>query len=265
MTHWGKVVGVIAGLATGRPIFALLGLILGHQFDRGFAVRFQKLADNSARLDRLPAEFIRPLFEVMGHVAKIDGRVSEEEIRAARSLMHRLGMRPEDVRRSIVWFQSGKQPHFDWQGAVQRMRRNAGRAAEMRRLFVQLLLDVALAKGNLHRSERRLLWSICAELDIGRVELAQLEAMLRAQRGFRSSPEGNADLKRVEQAYATLGLSTSASNDDIKNAYRRLINRNHPDKLSGTNADAKEIATAQKRTQDIRSAYEMLKARRAIR
>lgn len=265
MTHWGKVVGVVAGLATGRPWLALLGLLIGHQFDRGFAARFAKLGAEQVRVDRLPQNFIRPLFEVMGHLAKVDGRVSEDEIRAARSLMHRLGLRPEDVRRAIGWFQSGKQSSFPWQAVVRRMRRDSGRAAEMRRLFMHLLLEMALAKGNLDRRERSLLWAICGELDIGRVELTQLEAMLRAQRGFRSSPAGNADSQRVAAAYATLGLTQSASNDEIKHAYRRLINRNHPDKLSGSNPDDQQMALAQKRTRDIRSAYEMLKARRAIR
>ena len=88
---------------------------------------------------------------------------------------------------------------------------------------------------------------------------------MRAQRGFRHSPQGNADAERLTRAYATLGVSQSASNDEIKTAYRRLINRNHPDKLSGSDPDAADIAVAEKRTRDIRGAYEMLKARRAIR
>lgn len=265
MTHWGKVVGTLAGLASGRPWLALLGLLLGHQFDRGFAARFAGASGAEPRVDSLPPGFLQPLFEVMGHLAKVDGRVSEDEIRAARSLMHRLGLRPEDVRQAISWFQNGKLSSFPWQSVVRRMRRDSGRSAEMRRLFVHLLLEVSLAKGSLHRRERSLLWAICGELDIGRVELTQLEAMLRAQRGFRKSPAGNADSKRVEAAYATLGLNPSASNEEIKNAYRRLINRNHPDKLSGSDPDDQQIAVAQKRTRDIRSAYEMLKARRAIR
>jgi len=265
MPYWGKVVGVVAGLATGRPWLALLGLILGHQFDRGFAARYGRSADEEIRLDRLPPGFIRPLFEVMGHLAKVDGRVSEDEIRAARTLMHRLGLRPEEVSSAISWFQSGKESTFAWQSTVRRMRRDSGRAAEIRRLFVHLLLEMSLAKGTLHRKERTLLWAICGELDIGRVELAQLEAMLRAQRGFRKSPEGSADAQRLAAAYDTLGVKQSASNDEIKKAYRRLINRNHPDKLSGSDPDDQQIAIAEKRTRDIRGAYEMLKARRAIR
>lgn len=265
MQYWGKVVGTVAGLATGRPLLGLLGLLLGHQFDRGFADRFSRLSSQRARIDKLPPAFLKPLFQTMGHIAKADGRVSEDEIRAARALMHRLGLGPADVRDAIGWFQSGKQNTYALQGSIRRLRRDAARSSELRRLFVHLLLEVALSKGSLHRRERSMLWQVCSELDIGRVELAQLEAMLRAQRGFRQSPEGNADAKRVSDAYQTLGLSPSASNAEIKKTYRRLTNRFHPDKLSGTNADAASIAEAERRTRDIRGAYDLLKVRRTIR
>ena len=52
---------------------------------------------------------------------------------------------------------------------------------------------------------------------------------------------------------------------DIKKAYRRLMNRNHPDKIAGSNPDAEAVALAEQRTREVRGAYEMLKARRSIR
>ena len=106
---------------------------------------------------------------------------------------------------------------------------------------------------------------MCSELGVGRVELAQLEAMIRAQKGFRRSPAGSADAARVKAAYAALGISVDASNDDIKKAYRRLMNRNHPDKIAGSNPHKDVLAEAQRRTREVRSAYELLKARRSIR
>ena len=132
-------------------------------------------------------------------------------------------------------------------------------------LFVRLLLEVALAKDRLHQRERALLWSVCTELDISRVDLAQLEAMIRAQKGFRHSPAGDADTRRIKQAYRTLGIEESATNDEVKKAYRRQMNRSHPDKLASSNPDKAAVAAAEKRTREIRSAYEMLKARRSIR
>ena len=101
--------------------------------------------------------------------------------------------------------------------------------------------------------------------DMKNVDLAQLEAMIRAQKGFRHSPAGDADTRRVRHAYRTLGVEESASNDEIKKAYRRQMNKSHPDKIASSNPAPTVLAEAEKRTREVRSAYEMLKARRSIR
>lgn len=257
----------MAGLATGKPWFALLGLFLGHQFDRGFAERFAYArADGKASdLQRLPEYFTQALFQIMGFVAKSDGRVSEDEIRAARALMHRLGMGSTQIQQAIAGFEQGKVRTFPLLATVRRLKRDTVRQKNLRGLLVRFLMEVSLSKASLHQSERTILWTICTELDIGRVELAQLEAMLRAQRGFRQSPAGNADAARVSKAYRTLGVDRSSTNAEIKKAYRRLMNKNHPDKIAAYNPLPDQIAAAEKNTRNIRMAYEMLKARRSIR
>jgi len=267
MNYWGKVIGTMAGLATGRPLIGILGLILGHQFDRGFADPFRSSGPGTAdgRLERLSPEYIKTLFQVMGHVAKADGRVNEDEIRAARALMHRLGLGPAEARRAIAWFEEGKRSDYPVKARAHELRSRAARKPEHRALFVRLLLEVALANSRLHHRERAVLWEVCTEFGIGRVELAQMEAMLWAQRGFRRSAAGDADARRVSAAYEVLGVERSSSNDEIKKAYRRLMNRNHPDKLAANNPDAATIAAAERRTREVRSAYEMLKVRRSIR
>ena len=263
--YWGKIIGTLAGLATLKPGFALVGLFLGHQFDRGFANRYRNFERDGTPPTRLPDAYLRPLFQSMGHLAKSDGRVSEEEIRAARAVMHRLGLGPAKVRNAINWFDEGKQPGFSLAQTVRNMRRDAARRAELRMLFVRLLLEVVLAKDRLGRQERALVWTVCTELDVGRVDLAQLEAMIRAQRGFRHSPAGDADSRRLRQAYATLRVDEAATNDEIKKAYRRLMNQHHPDKIAAMKPGEEALANAQQRTREIRGAYEMLKARRSIR
>ena len=263
--YWGKVIGTLIGLATLKPLLAALGLVLGHQFDRGFASRYEAFRAQGDAVGRLSDGYVRALFRSMGHLAKVDGRVTEAEIRAARSIMHRLGLDPAQVRQAIRWFNEGKQPGFPFVQTMRRLRRVDARNADARLVFVRLLLEVLLAKRRLASRERALVWSACRELDIGRVELAQLEAMVRAQKGFRHSPAGDADAARVRAAYATLGLRQDVSNDEIKQAYRRLMNRNHPDKLSGTDPDPEVLAEAERRTREVRSAYDLLKVRRSIR
>ncbi|MDH4049727.1 MAG: co-chaperone DjlA [Gammaproteobacteria bacterium] len=261
MPYWGKIIGTLIGLATGRPLLALLGLILGHQFDRGFAGRIP----GPGQHERLSAEFIAALFQTMGHLAKADGRVSEDEIRAARSIMHRLNLGASDTRQAIAWFEEGKSGSFPLQETLQRLRNRGANRPELRGLFVRLLMEVSLAKSMLHQRERAVIWTICQQLEIGRVELAQLEAMLRAQKSFKRSPQGNADAVQVDNAYRTLGIDKSSTNDEIKKAYRRLMNKNHPDKISADNPAPAVVAEAERKTRDIRGAYEMLKARRSIR
>jgi len=263
--YWGKIIGTLAGLATLKPWFAVLGLFLGHQFDRGFAERYRSFEKQGADIGRVSEDFIRALFQTMGHLARVDGRVSEEEIRAARMIMHRLGLSPSQVRRAIGWFDDGKRPGFPLLQTIREVRRVSARSPAQRAMFVRLLLEVVLAKDALKKDERSLIWKACIELDIGRVEFAQLEAMIRAQKGFKRSPAGDADAARVRGAYDALGMSPDASNDEIKKAYRRLINKSHPDKIAGSNPDADVIAEAERRTREVRGAYEMLKARRSIR
>lgn len=263
--YWGKIIGTLAGLATTKPLLGLLGLILGHQFDRGFGARYQNFRDQDDAVGVLGDAYVRALFQTMGHLAKVDGRVSEDEIRAARSVMHRLGLGPTQVQRAIAWFNEGKHSGFALLQTLRELRRVNARRADSRAVFVRLVLEVSLAKKRLPQKERAAIWTVCREMEIGRVELAQLEAMIRAQKGFRRSPAGDADAARVNAAYLALGLGQAATNDEIKTAYRRLMNKNHPDKIASSNPDDAVMAEAERRTREVRSAYELLKARRAIR
>jgi DnaJ like chaperone protein len=249
----------------GKIIGLIVLLLVAYQFYRGFRKSMHAFERQGESVGRVSDEFVRALFGCMGHLAKTDGRVTEDEIRAARLIMHRLGLSPAQVRRAIGWFDDGKRPGFPLVQTVREVRRVSGRSASKRVLFLRLLLEVVLAKPHLRKRERAMLWTICTELDIGRVELAQLEAMIRAQKGFKRSPAGDADAARVRGAYETLGVDSDASNDEIKKAYRRLMNRNHPDKIAGSNPEAAVVAEAERRTREVRSAYEMLKARRSIR
>lgn len=249
----------------GKTIALILGLLAAYQFYRGFRKSVHTFERQGESISSVSDEFVRALFSCMGHLAKSDGRVTEDEIRAARLIMHRLGLSPALVRRAVGWFDAGKLPGFPLVQTVREVRRVSGRSASKRALFLRLVLEVVLAKDMLRKEERAMIWTISTELGIGRVELAQLEAMIRAQKGFKRSPAGDADAARLRKAYESLGVNSETSNADIKTAYRRLMNKNHPDKISGSNPGADVIAEAERRTREVRGAYEMLKARRSIR
>ena len=128
--YWGKIIGTLAGVATLKPWFALLGLFLGHQFDRGFAERYRSFQRQGAAIGRLSDDYLKALFQTMGHLAKADGRVSEAEIRAARSVMHGVGLGPAQVRWAINWFDEGTQARFPLVKEIRGLRRVGARRSE---------------------------------------------------------------------------------------------------------------------------------------
>lgn len=266
MSWVGKIGGAIAGLIVsgGHPIGALLGGFLGHQFDRGLKTGSGPFVGGAASAARQEI-FFETTFLVMGHLAKVDGRVSEEEIQAARTVMHRMQLRPEDVRRAIDLFNAGKRADVNIDDRVTKLRQTCGGQPELIRTFLEIQMDMAVGKGSITAAERQLLWRIARLLGVGRVELAHLEAVLRAQRSFGQHHAGQSRENALEQAYKALGLESDASDQQVKTAYRRLMNQHHPDKLVAKGLPDSMMEVAKERTREIRSAYERIKEHRSIK
>ena len=78
MSWWGKAVGGAFGFMLGGPLGGMLGMALGHQFDHGFEGVIGEGFTTQADMERIQAAFFTTTFSVIGHLAKADGRVSED-------------------------------------------------------------------------------------------------------------------------------------------------------------------------------------------
>src|SRR5665213_2597087 len=94
MSWRGAFFGGVIGLLTTRTVWgALIGALIGYLVEQSFgagAGAWQSPNGRGAGTISISDEFFRTTFELMGHVAKSDGRVTEAEIDAARRLMHEL-------------------------------------------------------------------------------------------------------------------------------------------------------------------------------
>ena len=106
---------------------------------------------------------------------------------------------------------------------------------------------------------------IARRLNLREADVAQLEALLRA--GFAGpSGAGAAPMKdRLADAYTALGVTPDASPAEIKLAYRKLISKNHPDKLAARGLPESMRAVAEERSREINSAYDLIKDARNIK
>jgi len=261
----GKLVGGLIGLVTAGPPGALIGVLLGHQFDVK-SKESDSEPTNIADAAIIAERFFRTTFRVMGHVAKADGRVSEKEIEAARSVMTQLRLTPAQVRTAIDHFTDGKQLNFDLEGDLDALRRVCGPRPDLLRIFLEIQVRAALAGNDLAGPARAMTQRIAARLGTGALELAHIEAILRMQRGnFSTGAAGRASSsQQLSEAYKVLDVTIEASNDEVVKAYRRQLSRHHPDKLKANGLPESMVEHAKQRTQQIIEAYELIREKRGI-
>jgi DnaJ like chaperone protein len=256
--HWqGKVIGGLVGLAAG-PVGVLLGLALGHSYDLA-----QEARASPGDPEAIAAALFATAFAVMGHVAKADGRVSESEIDAARAIMDRMQLSPAQRAAAVAYYTRGKSSEYPLGAELRRLRELCGPRHDLLLLFLDLELRAALAGNDLAGAARARLQAIAQALGFGGLEFASLEAALR--RDMRAAGSIQTSAERLSAAYALLGVRPAASDEDVKKAYRRQMNDNHPDKLLARGLPESMQELAKEKTQRIREAYEAIAAHRSLR
>ncbi len=269
MNILGKLLGFVIGVAFfHNPLAILVCVGLGHIADRSFGA-LNPLAGIA------PLSFVEPLFGIAGAIAKSDGRVSQEEIDAAERLMQRLQLSGDQRNAAIAQFTAGKESAFVATGAIVELKRWCRGHRDRAFILVDLLLDIVCAEGPLAPAKLALVRKLCASLGVDERQLAALAAM----RGYSYvAPEDWRHYQRAQDdargpqstrtvsgkdPYAVLGIMRSASDAEIKRAYRKLISQHHPDKLGNVPDELKR--RAEERARDINAAYEKIHAERGFK
>jgi DnaJ like chaperone protein len=293
MSWGGKVVGGALGLLVGGPVGAAVGALIGHQFDRGqFGANLLGGPSASADPGLVNELFFPSTFRVMGHVAKADGHVSEQEIASARAVMHALHLTAQQIQAAIGYFTEGKQPGFDLDSLLTRLGASLAPYPELAHFFIEIQLQAALAGNGLSAIPRARLYRVATMLGVTAHDFARLENFLRFRQGqgpamgygagaggyAGGGPQsGNGDNsgaasgrqassgERVTQAYSMLEATVTMSDEEIVKCYRRQMSRHHPDKLKANGLPESMLERAKERTQQIQAAYELIRERRGMR
>ncbi len=228
---------------------------------------------------RVAERFFRCTFEVMGHVAKVDGRVSDREIQAARAVMTDFNLNEAQVGAAIAHFTAGKQSDYDLSGAIMALRRACVGRPDLLRVFLEIQMRASIAGSDLRGAARPLLTRIAAMLGVGGMEFAHLEAVLRLRHGWAGARGGQghgnsagsatgdrSEVLRVRlaQAYEVLEVTPSATDEEVTKAYRRQLSRHHPDKLKANGLPESMLEHAKRRTQQIIEAWDLVRERRGL-
>ncbi|MFI4937815.1 MAG: co-chaperone DjlA [Candidatus Berkiellales bacterium] len=261
MTYiYGKIAGAILGGLIAGPMGFMLGIIVGHLFDKGLALNERLLVPDVALARKV---FFKTTFMIMGYIAKADGRVSEREIQMARSVMEQLHLTPDQKMSAIQYFNQGKSPQFNWGETMDVFVKFCGYHPQLIQMFVEIQLKAAFVDGLENHYKRHVLEMVCDKLNVPLSVLSQMESQYRAERVFREPQRTPQD--ELSSAYALLGISDKVSDQQVKKAYRQLMSQHHPDKLVSKGLPEEMIRMATEKTQKIQKSYEVICKARGIK
>jgi len=248
---------VFFGALIGMMIGGKVGLVLGIAAGFGIGVMMRRVLMSSV-VGGAQQQFIDTTFAVMGALCKADGRVTPAEIRVAEQYFDKLALDQDQRRAARESFNRGKEVGFDLHAEVSALRTMLRFNRSFLQLFLQIQLSAVAADGAIHEQERQLMLRVARALGLSAADVNRLEAMLKS---------GSVDPNRssesdLENAYETLGVAASASDADIKKAYRRLMSQYHPDKFASRGLSENMREVARERVRDIRNAYDTIKKHR---
>jgi len=272
MAWKGTFFGALIGFLISRSLWgAVVGAIIGQMFDQsgGFGALSAGTGTGAGTGASVSEVFFRTTFELMGHVAKSDGRVSEAEIDAARGLMQELKLGPAEIVAAIACFRTGKSASYDANFSVELLREACGLRYDLLSAFIELQLRAALAGNGISPPARNILMRAAERLGMSGLEFARMEAGLRARSRGHSSFGGRAapgsSERPLSDCYAELEVSPQASDAEVIKAYRRQMSRHHPDKLVANGLPESMAQWAKEKTQRIQESYESIRAARGMR
>lgn len=272
---WGKIIGAIMGYLIAGPMGALFGILVGNFFDRGLAEHFAHplwLYHSESR-KTIQKFFFEATFEVMGHIAKSDGRVSENEIKMASVLMKEMKLTNAQKKEARLLFRQGKSQSFNLQKTLSRLKNIVHDNPELIKLFLDIQYRAAQVDGlttnklktlnqmliylgfaPIHRQNR-----FYDDFDYGpsyrqNTKHDHSRYSSRSKNHHKSPPLKD----QLTRAYGILEVSRDASKQEVKRAYRKLMSKNHPDKLIAQGLPDEMIKLANDKTQKISKAYDLI-------
>lgn len=256
-----KWIGGLLGWASGGPIGALLGILFGSLVESGIN-SIKLLSGEGSQNSSGPYgqqytgktggysateqrnSFLVSLLVLSSAVIRADGKFLQSEMDYVRMFIRRnFGFQYEEEAMRMLNELNSKDINIYSVGAQISSNMNYSQRLQL----FHYLADLANADGNVCEQERSVLQAIAAAIGIMSSDAESVLAMF---------------VRTTESAYTVLEITPSATDDEVKTAYRRLAMKNHPDKVASLGPEVQKAA--EEKFKKIQEAYETIKKERGL-
>lgn len=222
---------------------ALLGFFIGGIVERFF---YSSGSWSQQRVQTTrPAAFQLNLLALAATVIKADGAVKKQELQFVRNFFI-TNYGPQNANSIFERFNAEVKKEKQNIPELTRIF-NQSTLYETRLQILHFLFGVANADGSISQPELSKVEQIAAALGIRPHDLESIKAMF---------------IKATGSAYKILDIPQTATNEEVKKAYRAMAKKYHPDKLQSK--DPALVKGAQEKFQKVQEAYEAIQKERGI-
>lgn len=254
----GKILGGGLGWAFGGPIGALIGFALGSYVDSATSGS----GGASIKGGKAKSDFTMSLLVLSAAVMNADGKVLKSELAYVRAFLVREFGEEEGARLLKVLREVLGQdiPLRDVCFQVKSHMMHPQRLQ-----LVHYLFGIAQADGEIHETEVQKIHTISRYLGISDRDFVSIHAMFGFHKqDYAGGGRGTMKYKQsLEIAYKILEVESTATDEEVKKAYRRMAKKYHPDRLGDLSEDLKKSAT--EKFQKLQDAYEQVQDSRGMK
>ncbi len=249
----GALVGGTVGFMLGGPLGAMIGGGLGAQVGVSGRAAPGRPRAGGYTAQELQSTFLIAVISLAAKTAKADGRVTTEEVQTFDSFLQRLGMGVDERRMAGRIFNQARDSEIPPSEFAHQVRQIMANQPDRIRDIVTLLLEIAHSDGHLHPAEEQLIQGLALDMGLSSHDYASCKAMFGAATGLASA-----------SAYEVLGLTSEATDDEVKQAYRQIARDYHPDTIQSKGLPEDFMKFATEKLQAANEAYASIKAERNL-
>ena len=260
MGYWGKIIGGTAGFFVGGPYGAVIGAALGHAADSGSAESIRRpfihaTPFNPARVasmfGRREEVFAITVTVLAAKLSKCDGPVKRTEIDAFK---RNFRIPPSSARGIGRLFDQARDSTESFEPYAAQLAESFSDTRGVLEQVLGALFNIARADGALNAREHEFLRRVHRRMGFDQV------AWDRAF-GEQSRRPIEAD---GDDPYLELGLTRTASGEELRATWKRLMRENHPDSLASRGVPADFVARAGEKVARINAAWDRIKRERGL-